>query len=549
MSIRKTFAAIAAGSLLVTGLAVATAGSASAADDGPALTGHIYLLNATINMDTAKPSNVITGGNGSTRPWMTIASDTACPAGSIGVVAQVRIPQVGVDPINWDEVLMDSITQTLADSQGRLYNPGNVSNMTAAKITAYVATQPNTTGTLPLALVCYDGDGLTTGYFSTDLTVSGTTAANLTWSVPAPPALAQTATTTALAASASSVEAGTAVTFTAHVAPAAASGSVNFMEGATTLGTGTLAGGVATFSSSALAVGTHSVTAVYAGVADYTGSTSTPVSVTVTTVASKSTTTTLSVSPVSGDAYQSVAFTTTVTASSGAANGNVAFLDGTTSLGSLPVTAGVVAAFSTNVLGAGAHSLTAVFTGTAPYTNSTSAAISATYVLVGASDEQTVVVTIPIGTITITTPYTPGAPLNLGTAVLDPADSTYSASAAFNNIVITDTRNGDPGFTASVVSGTFTGTGGQSTTFGGNYAGLTGLGVTQLPSDAMLSSNVHVTNNAPFTPGLGTSRVFATYAAGLPGGTTQIDGTFGIDQVPSSVAAGQYTATVTFTAV
>src|SRR5450759_3613688 len=199
MSIRKTFAAIAAGSLLVSGLAVATAGSAFAADDHVRLTGHIYLLNPTISMDTAKPSNVITGGNGSTRPWMTIASDTACPAGSIGVVAQVRIPQVGVDPINWDEVLMDSITQTLTDSQGRLYNPGNVSNMTAAEITAYVATQPNTTGTLPLALVCYDGDGLTTGYFSTDLTVSGTTAANLTWSVPAPPALAQTATTTALA--------------------------------------------------------------------------------------------------------------------------------------------------------------------------------------------------------------------------------------------------------------------------------------------------------------------------------------------------------------
>ena len=104
MRFAKSLAALAAGSLLVAGLAVATAGSAFAADDGPALTGHIYLLNATINMDTAKPSNVITGGNGSTRPWMTIASDTACPAGSIGVVAQVRIPQVGVDPINWDEV-------------------------------------------------------------------------------------------------------------------------------------------------------------------------------------------------------------------------------------------------------------------------------------------------------------------------------------------------------------------------------------------------------------------------------------------------------------
>jgi len=264
MSIRKTFAAIAAGSLLVTGLAVTTAGSAFAADDGPALTGHIYLLNATINMDTAKPSNVITGGNGSTRPWMTIASDTACPAGSIGVVAQVRIPQVGVDPINWDEVLMDSITQTLTDSQGRLYNPGNVSNMTAAKITAYVATQPNTTGTLPLALVCYDGDGLTTGYFSTDLTVTGTTAANLTWSVPAPPAITgiapAVATTTALTAVAS----GNDLVLTATVTPSAAAGSVVFTEGSTTLATTALAAGSAMRTVVAPGYGQHTYKASFA---------------------------------------------------------------------------------------------------------------------------------------------------------------------------------------------------------------------------------------------------------------------------------------------
>jgi len=184
--------------------------------------------------------------------------------GSIGVVAQVRIPQVGVDPINWDEVLMDSITQTLVDSQGRLYNPGNVSNMTAARITAYVATQPNTTGTLPLALVCYDGNGLTTGYFSTDLTVSGTTAATLTWSVPAPPAITGVAPAVATTTALTDVASGNDLVLTATVTPSAAAGSVVFTEGSTTLATTALAAGSATHTVVAPGYGQHTYKASFA---------------------------------------------------------------------------------------------------------------------------------------------------------------------------------------------------------------------------------------------------------------------------------------------
>jgi len=53
---------------------------------------------------------------------------------------------------------------------------------------------------------------------------------------------------------------GQSVTFTATVSPDAATGTVMFKEGVTTLGSGTLSGGVATFSTSALSVGTHSIT-------------------------------------------------------------------------------------------------------------------------------------------------------------------------------------------------------------------------------------------------------------------------------------------------
>ena len=54
----------------------------------------------------------------------------------------------------------------------------------------------------------------------------------------------------------------------------APTGSVTFRDGATTLGTGTLSAGVATFAISSLCVGTHPVTAVYDGDSSRNGSSS-----------------------------------------------------------------------------------------------------------------------------------------------------------------------------------------------------------------------------------------------------------------------------------
>jgi hypothetical protein len=100
-------------------------------------------------------------------------------------------------------------------------------------------------------------------------------------------ALAQTST--ALMASALNPAVGASVTFTATVTQNPGSGvptgTVTFMDGATALGTGTLSGaGVATFSTVSLALGVHSVTAVYGGDANNGGSTSAAVTVTVTAV-------------------------------------------------------------------------------------------------------------------------------------------------------------------------------------------------------------------------------------------------------------------------
>ena len=75
---------------------------------------------------------------------------------------------------------------------------------------------------------------------------------------------------------------GQAVLLTASVTPNTATGTVTFEDGSKTLGTATLSGGSATFSINSLAVGSHSITAVYGGDTYDNGSTSSTISETVT---------------------------------------------------------------------------------------------------------------------------------------------------------------------------------------------------------------------------------------------------------------------------
>ena len=93
-------------------------------------------------------------------------------------------------------------------------------------------------------------------------------------STEAPPSATATATlivnagtATTLTSSLNPSEAGKAVTFTATITAGAGTptGTVTFKDGATILGTATLSGGVAAFSTSSLTLGNHNITASYAG--------------------------------------------------------------------------------------------------------------------------------------------------------------------------------------------------------------------------------------------------------------------------------------------
>jgi hypothetical protein len=90
-----------------------------------------------------------------------------------------------------------------------------------------------------------------------------------------------TATTTALTSSVNPSKPGQAVTFTATVTAQPGfdkgppAGTVSFLDGATNIGNSPLSGsGVATLTTSALAVGTHSITATYSGDSNFSPSTS-----------------------------------------------------------------------------------------------------------------------------------------------------------------------------------------------------------------------------------------------------------------------------------
>ncbi len=88
-------------------------------------------------------------------------------------------------------------------------------------------------------------------------------------------------TTTTLATSATSTHYGDSVTLTATITSDNATGAVTFSEGSIVLGSGTVTNGVATFTTTALPAGTHTITATYPGDPDFGGSTTGAVTVTV----------------------------------------------------------------------------------------------------------------------------------------------------------------------------------------------------------------------------------------------------------------------------
>lgn len=112
-----------------------------------------------------------------------------------------------------------------------------------------------------------DLDGSSNGY-------SPAQAGKLTVTAPVP-------TTTTVVSDVNTSLYGQAVTFTANITPATVTGSIQFFDGAISLGASSLTAGSTTLQISDLPVGAHNITAIYSGDASYAGNTSAGVSQTV----------------------------------------------------------------------------------------------------------------------------------------------------------------------------------------------------------------------------------------------------------------------------
>ena len=155
----------------------------------------------------------------------------------------------------------------------------------------------------------------------------------------------------------------TPVTFTATM-PSNATGTVTFKDGATILGTASIVSNSAAIMTSALSVGTHSITASWPGDTNYTSAVSTALSQTVNR-ASVTITATSSLNPsLYGD---SVTLTYTFTGGGATPTGTATLVDGSTTLGTLTLSAGGVVNYPSANLVAGTHSLKITYNGDTNY--------------------------------------------------------------------------------------------------------------------------------------------------------------------------------------
>jgi hypothetical protein len=224
------------------------------------------------------------------------------------------------------------------------------------------------------------GSHTITAVYSGDSSYASSTSPTLIQTVNA---ASKAATTTTVTSSLNPSTAGASVMFTASVTSKTAgtiTGSVSFFDGSTQIGPSvTLTSGTATYATTLLSQGTHSITAMYSGDSNYANSISTALTQTVNASTKSATSTMVTSSQNPSTSGANVSFTAAVTSSTaGTITGTVAFFDGGTQLGTPVTLSAGSASYSTTMLSQGSHSITAQYSGDTSYLASTSPALTQT---------------------------------------------------------------------------------------------------------------------------------------------------------------------------
>lgn len=354
-------------------------------------------------------------------------------------------------------------------------------------------------------------------------------------------------------------------------------GSVHLFNGSTDLGAATFTASTGAITDTATVAdnGSYNYSYVFTPSGSVTGSTSPTLAYTVNGPAQA--TTTVVSGPTSTTVGTAVTIHADVKKSSDlsalpAGAGTVQFkVNGVNSGSPVPLTA-TGADFQYNPSGAGSATITATFTPTdstkyVASSDNTGVTVTATNPAY-APAPQNMTVTVPQGTLVISTPYTVANPFKLGTMQLNSTGTLYNASAPFgdpnapaaadpgnlgstalssypagttaNGVTITDTRAHSQGWTASAQTTDFTNPS-LSTAIDGNNLTFTNVTPKYLTGNNLQAGDVTTNAINNFKTA---KKAFATTAKGP--GTVDITGVFNLT-APTSTLPGDYTATVTFT--
>ena len=450
------------------------------------------------------------------------------------------------------------------------------------------------------------GAGSGTNYWSTDIAYNnGSSAVTVDGVSVAPGSWAQlypnyTTTTNSLAASPASPQTSTNgttapsnVTLTDTITPAptgTVTGTVQFFDGTTALGTQPVASNGAAFTTATPpTVGSHSYSAKFipTGGTEVVGSTSAAVPYTV-NPPQTATTTTLT-GPSTAAQYSAVTYNASETPVPSPDGGTFTFnyvgtgtTTGSGALGTAPESGGTGSLSITQLtLPPGTYNVTATFAPTSnSFANSTSQPVALTVTAptcTGApdpsgatcTDTQTINVTVNPGSLTITTPYTATNPFVLPAMTLNAAATALQTTARFPNstdpqILVHSSLGGNPNWTVSVTDSNLTCASGSCTTpvtgdfqsINGENMGLTGgASNTPLPSASFPGTVAFTDNPAAFPPvapsdtgsqGLKNGPHTFAKSAGGGNGSVSLYGTLSLN-APTATQAGTYTGTITFT--
>ena len=473
----------------------------------PTLNPGVYVVTASYSGDASfnASTSTTTFTIAKVTATSTLTSSAANVTSGASVTLNYTVPRITSQPTSRRLAAYPTGSVTFVDTTSGITL--GTSSLNAAGIATLTTTGITTTGANTITGT-YAGDN----NYATNTATATVTVETLT------------STSTSLTIASGTYYVGSAVPAVATVTPAA-SATVRFYDGAILLGSATSSAttGIATLSLTNLTAATHNLSATFAGTTTYAASTGT-----LSQVINQNITSTVLDAPVISIYGQQISFNgrilrspTTTTVPLVPLTGTVTFMDGSTPIATatpvfLPGGYAIyLGTASVSLLNAGSHTFTAVYSGDANYTTSTSSmvttGISKLSPAISISSTGTVyngAASIPL-TATLALPATLTVPSGSvlfydGSTYLGSATLTYSAAAGgyAANFTATGLASGPHSFTADF--------GGD-----GNYLGVISAA---LPV-TITTNNVWIANGNNTVSGLSESGAPITSSAAAGGGT------------------------------